>query len=338
MDFHAPEGSTERRLFEESLRKVASTKKKFNARFLCEMATRGKVTKTNHLTVSIKQIQSLGIAEELFGPATATLVTRHQLAELAHKIYSSLNIVEEYEMTENKFSETFILELISQSVVQSFNHVPLDEALKELSKFGTNFNQDLESDTIQQDLGSILEVKEVGGKSHIVVNNDTLKTLREKDALSVDTSAKVGVSSFFVAVDVEASVKYAKDNERDSSDSKKTLNDQLSELNDRSQNDIKWEIKGNKVIPKSISVAKMSKSSFEKSISFQRIRRVFTEAAFSRKTSIYTLHSLIKTQLCLCWSCRRNWTMRSKIWESELKRSTNFDPTLQPDSRMEPKN
>jgi hypothetical protein len=289
MDFYAPQDSTERRLFEKRIQE--STAKKFNARFVCEMASRGKVTKTNYLTVSSKQIQSLRIAEDLFGPATSTLVSREQLAELAHKIYSSLDIVEDYEMTEIAFSESFMSELLSQSIVESFNHVPIEKAAQELSRFATNFDQDLQADIIKRNLSSILEVKEKGGKSHIVLSGDTVDHLKTKDSVSGGNKVSAGIPGL---IDASTAVNFAVDLERDELRSNKSLDDQLKELNEYSKNDIKWEIEGNKVIPKSLNVARLSKSSFEKSISFRRIMRELVEAPFTRKTSIYTAHSLNK--------------------------------------------
>jgi hypothetical protein len=57
---------------------------------------------------------------------------------------------------------------------------------------------------------------------------------------------------------------------------------QLSELNQMKSSDVQWEITGNKVIPKTLNVAKVTAGSFEKTITFKQVRRELTKAAFNR--------------------------------------------------------
>ncbi len=57
---------------------------------------------------------------------------------------------------------------------------------------------------------------------------------------------------------------------------------QLSELNQMKSSDVQWEITGNKVIPKTLNVAKVTAGSFEKTITFKQVRRELTKAAFKR--------------------------------------------------------
>jgi hypothetical protein len=46
--------------------------------------------------------------------------------------------------------------------------------------------------------------------------------------------------------------------------------------------DVQWEIKGNKVVPKSLNVAKLTTEALLKTITFNKVRRRLTQAAFTR--------------------------------------------------------
>ena len=60
-------------------------------------------------------------------------------------------------------------------------------------------------------------------------------------------------------------------------------------LNNEHTNDVQWDIVGDKVIPKSINVAKLNKASFSRSMSFTRIKKQLFDALFHRKIVLSTL-------------------------------------------------
>jgi hypothetical protein len=68
---------------------------------------------------------------------------------------------------------------------------------------------------------------------------------------------------------------------------------QLSEINQFTSSDVQWEIKGTKVIPKSLNVAKLTSESFAKTIIFNQIRRKLTKSAFDRRYNF--IRELTKT-------------------------------------------
>jgi hypothetical protein len=144
MDFFAPEGSSEREALQLRLGNQKSKAKINDLQFICELASVGRIVRVNTLSISSSQFQELGITEKLFGTASSTFVSRDQLNKLAEKIYSSFNIVEEYEMPELQFQSSFVEDLIRQTSAEQFQHVPALQALKELSSFGINFNKDLQ--------------------------------------------------------------------------------------------------------------------------------------------------------------------------------------------------
>jgi hypothetical protein len=68
----------------------------------------------------------------LYGPSSEVYVTRDQLSDIAIEMYTSLNIVEEYEMPMYQFNENFIEGLISQVSESTFKQVAFDEAIQPL--------------------------------------------------------------------------------------------------------------------------------------------------------------------------------------------------------------
>lgn len=115
MDFYAPLKSHERKLFLDFMYESEA-----DLEFDCSMeSSGGKLMKTNTLVINADQLQQIGLEEKLFGPSGAkgkdsVYVTRDQMTTLASEMYSTLNIVEDYQMPEIQFSEEFVNGLISQ--------------------------------------------------------------------------------------------------------------------------------------------------------------------------------------------------------------------------------
>jgi hypothetical protein len=224
----------------------------------CEASTKARFKKTNELIIEARQIQELDLIEKLFGNASSTYVTRDQLNDLASEISTSLNIIEDIEMPESEFNQVFIEEIIKQITQNGFSTVSIDNALSSLSKYSTNFDQDLKPDEIKSELSKILEVKKDGNKERIVLNKEYLEDLKRRES----NSNSVSVGGTKGPLSIQASVSWAKDNSNESMNSNKSLSDQLTELNKETHNDIEWKFDGNKIIPKSLNVARLQKSSF----------------------------------------------------------------------------
>ena len=60
-------------------------------------------------------------------------------------------------------------------------------------------------------------------------------------------------------------------------------------MNTYSENKIKYEFEGNKIIPKTLQVSKLQSSSFKKTLSFSRIKNYFYEADFNKVFAVNTL-------------------------------------------------
>ena len=91
-----------------------------------------------------------------------------------------------------------------------------------------------------------------------------------------------------VSGSMEASARFMDEHLMEWSSSKADLDEQLKQLNDESQSDIKWERKGNKIIPGTIKVTKVMRSTFQKSTTFKTVKKVVVETPFLRTPTLYT--------------------------------------------------
>ena len=261
--------------------------------FDCVIKAGAAQKKTNILTINLNQFTQLGIMENLFGPANEVYVTRNQLSNLAFDVFTSLDIVEEYQMSEKEFDLKFVDGLVTQTATNAFNQVPIDEALQKLSKYSTNFEKDLTSDLIKEDLGKLYEIKKYNDKKLIKLNEENLQEFKNKYSGEGETKAKadvkVPVIDISVVGELGVSGKTAKEN--DETKSKKSLDEQLKEINSENNNQIEFQIKGEKVIPKSLYVAKLIKSTFKKTLTFNRIRKESFDAIFERDIQLSTFET-----------------------------------------------
>ena len=287
MDFDAPQKSFAREFF-------IKQRKNIDLKFKCVLGTKGKLTKTNTLSITAQKLQGFGLEEDLFGKTSAeetnkdVFVSRNQLAELANEMYSRLNILKEYEMPEHQFSDAFVHGLIDQITSSQFSQVSIDKALESLSKYGFDVSEDLRPDVIKRDLGSILTVENFGNKSRIVVHQDAYTKLENSNARKV--LAKTGIKILGMKIGFEPEVTWSGS---ETSNSKvKSLEEQLNELNEQSQNDMKWEFGGTRVVPKSLNVARLTRSKFSKTLTFNRVRTQSHISQFSRHFPLYTHRAL----------------------------------------------
>lgn len=66
------------------------------------------------------------------------------------------------------------------------------------------------------------------------------------------------------------------------------LSTQINEMNEAKQDDVKWALEGDQVIPKSLNVLRMTKENFKKGFNFERVVRVVSFSPFVRYTALYT--------------------------------------------------
>ena len=279
MNFEAPPRSIERKLFHDMVHNATDLD------FMCNMASTGKLAKTNTLTITAQQQQLIGMEEKLFGQSSANsssnvYVTRDQMTELSSEMYTSLNIVEDYQMSEGQFSDAFVEGMINQIATEQFKQVPIDTVLASLSKYGFDIGQDIKPDVIKRDMGSIMTIEKKDDKSRIILDEKNYNKIEQSSSASGKAGAKVPF--------VSASVEWANKNSKSSITETALLNDQLRELNTMSQKETQWDIEGDRVVPKSMNVARLARIKLGKTLSFSRIRVQTFSAPFDRKFAIHT--------------------------------------------------
>ena len=90
----------------------------------------------------------------------------------------------------------------------------------------------------------------------------------------------------------------AREKQKENENSKKSLDDQLKEINSASTNDVQFKFEGKKIVPKSLRVAKLNKGKMSKNIEFKRIAMTRFELTLSRHFSLYATSYLLGLTIC----------------------------------------
>ena len=282
----------ENNLFNESLKHTLE----------CRVAQKVKLAKTNILTIDASQENKIELTNEIFGPADVKYVTRNQLDELSSRLISSLNLYEEFEFDDDEKDETYIRdEILKQTSIETFKSVPIKEALESLASF--NINNDLSPDVITSDLSKIVSIVKRGSKEHILVDKEKLSNFMTR--MNEKSSGSGGFSLGFKGFGTSVKGSGSKVNSTVKQDefSEKSLNDQLYELNNYEENDVIFERKGEKIVPKSLKVAKLSRAKLSKKLRFKSIRQKLEKTFFQEK---FDLIAFKRKKECLkTISCRQ---------------------------------
>jgi hypothetical protein len=281
VEFRYPVGSKERLLFEEEIKEQP-----LNLDFKCTITAGAQIQKSNTFAITLQESNNIRLKEKLFGPANESYVTRDQLTELSNEVDSYFNVVENYQIPQDQFSSNFVENLITLAGQTTFKPVSFDDALKSLSKYSLDFSGDLRPDVITKDLSDIFKIEQIGDKSHIIFDEAYYKEL-EKESASSSSSSSASAGIFGIGGGQKTS-EYAQSKYDKWINSASSLSDQLNELNSYSENRIKYEFEGNKIVPKTIQVSKLQSSSFKKTLSFNRIKNIYYEADFNKVFTLST--------------------------------------------------
>jgi microcystin-dependent protein len=274
VDFKYPLGTKERLLFQEEIKDES-----INIEFKCTATAGAQIQKSNTFTLTLQEINNIRLVEKLFGPANESFVTRDQLTELSNEVDSYFNVVENYQIPQEQFSSNFVDNLITLTGQTTFKPVSFEDALASLSKYSLDISGDLNANKITKELSEIFKIEKLGNKSHIIFDEKYYQELEKLSSSSGSGSASVGV---FGLGGGKASAQYAQSQSDYWLDKGSSLNDQLSDLNTFSENKIKYEFEGNKIVPKSLQVSKLQASSFKRTLSFSRIKNYYYEADFNK--------------------------------------------------------
>lgn len=282
--FDTPSGTRER---DALLKRIEADCKHLDLNFDCYIGSHGRITKVNTLSINAEQINQLSLVDDLFGPASSVYVTRQQMAELASKVYTRLNIIEDYQIPQSTFSTDFIQDFLAQTSNLIDKYEPLEQVLAAVSPY--NFKGDLKADTVKQEYEKLLTIASNASKQYIKLDNEHYEHLKQKSSESFSGSLSGSGWGFSAS----ASANYAKERESDWAKSGRNIDDQLRELNNYDQNEIEWKFDGEKIIPKSIKVSRLLRSKFDKGIKLNRIRREYYNNKFNQSIVLSTLNAYL---------------------------------------------
>uniref|UniRef100_A0A915JU49 Uncharacterized protein n=1 Tax=Romanomermis culicivorax TaxID=13658 RepID=A0A915JU49_ROMCU len=272
------EHSETRRAFEARL------KSKTHLRWKCKFTAAGEQQFKNRIQIEGEDIQDAAIDHDLFGPSSEVYVTRRQLTLFSQKIRTNLQIEEDYELDE-KFDEKLVERLISIATTP-FEHLQVDHILNKLSTFGFSMDKrDLTPNEIKRQLSDTMFMLKKGNRNSISVKNDA-KQMSDREQESTDKGN--GQLSVFEVFGADVAVDMAKKNRERWENSKLSANDQLEELNRENQDHVKWEIEGSTILPKTVKVALLHKSSFNRNISISYKKSVWRNAQYRKEISLTT--------------------------------------------------
>lgn len=300
----------------------------------CEINSKGKSYRQNTLIITGDQLYKIGMIDDLFGPATDRYVTRRQMTDLTSEVYLKLNIVEDYQMPESQFKESFINDFIAQAANKTFQSIKIEDALKILSTY--DFKYDLRPDVINKDLGKIFSIKKTGSKEQIIANKTGFENLKTSSRIDTDASVE---GSYFDVFDASASYQYASSKSSDWTKATSSFDSQLKELNDYNENNFEWQRVGEFIKPKTIKVVKLVKSLMSRNLVFSRVKREYYDAPFKRVVSLNTFNNVylpsnIQESIQRTISLEKNlnysnYSLWNKLEENRLNLIDKLDTTVQ---------
>ena len=249
--------------------------------FYCTLHTLSKNERKNYLRVDSSVYEKMNIETDIFGSQDSVYLTRHQLGTLASRLYSNLNILEEYEIDEKEFNQQFLDSFLMQITQKSFEIVNIEEALK-------NSNRRLQSDFINSKLTKLLNINNHNGQKYITISN--------RNERLYNSNEDVVLNELF---DLDSLTKFIDRKENEWKISEKTINQQLDEINQHAESEIEWKIDSNndnKIVPKNLNVTRLTKQKLKKTISFNRIYKKDYEKLFERSFDLYAMKKQIETE------------------------------------------
>lgn len=217
-----------------------------------------KITeKSTPLVITPNQFKSMDVIKKVLGTSPSVLMTRQQLLNLADLAYRSLRVMEFFRAAEYEFAEEFI-KLITRN--ESFTLTPFDKAVKSMSRFSIDPKFNVE--TLNKQLSDTFKIEKVGEMSVIKVNGKVSKPL----------ATIVGLKS----------ARSIRDYQQDWIEAKRQLDAQVYDVNYWASSEVEWKIEGEKIVPKSIALAKINKSVFQNAFKFSTINKTITKAEFSK--------------------------------------------------------
>ena len=281
--FSAPITYRERILFEK---RINADKDNLDLELNCEATSAGQTYRENTLVILGTQLNRIGLTDKIFGIGNEKYVTRNQISQLSSELYQKLNIIEIYQMPENKFKESFLDDFISMTASSIYQNVNVNDTLSLLSRY--NFEADIKPNVIYSEMSKIFTVNKVNNKERLTLS----KTNYDRLITTYGRSTGGSAGGSFFGINFGGSASYATSQSSYWESSNTLFTNQLNELNTYFENEVQWERKGNIIVPKSINVSKLSKALFQRDMSFSRVKREYTEAPYKRQFLLETSNIL----------------------------------------------
>lgn len=313
--FKAPVNSKERTLFEQRLN---ADKENLDLDIVCELSSQGKAYVQNTLIISGSQISQLGIVDKIFGVGSEAFVSRNQVSQLVSELYLRLNVVEDYQIPETTFKESFINDFLTQTSTQIFQFTDIDKALAQMSKY--NFMVDIAPSVIKSEMSKIFAINKTKSTETLVVNQTQYDRLVTTYGKNTGGSA----SGSFLGFKFGGSASYATQQSSDWTRQNTSFTDQLSQLNTYYESEVQWARQGNIIVPKSVDVSKLSKAYFSKDLVFSRVRREYYDAPYKRILVLSTLNKLF-TPSAVTENAQRLARVEQSVIDANKQNQKNID-------------
>ncbi len=288
--FDYPIDSDESVLLKDKIKNIKRSHLNLN----CTAYAGSSVKKTNTFKISLQENNQMGLEDKLFGDARETYVTRDQLTKLSQEIQSNINVAEDYQISNDQFSQIFVEDIIKLVSNDGLKSVPFEDALKSISKYSFDFQNDMKANVIKEEIENNFKIDKVNNKKHIKFDYEKFSDTMKERAKTSGKSGEISGSCGPFSASLKASSSYAEDNKDRWVNSEKSLDDQLNELNTYNEGKIEFAFKGEKIYPKSLQVAKIQQSLFRKDLEFSRIKNFYYEYDSTFSFTLSTRQSIQK--------------------------------------------
>jgi len=174
--------------------------------------------------------------------------------------------------------------IIEKSAITGFSFEPFEMAIKAISPYMLDFKEDLKADTITSESKDESTGKSSAKKEQDASNQENAKELEIASKLGVESKFKAG----FKLVNAGGGAKAEVSASLKTKESSKMSAERMRDISEQLSNSIKWEKKGETVIPKEIDVVKLSRMKFQTGFSISISKRYTLNAPFHRTFELYT--------------------------------------------------
>lgn len=274
MMFKAPLNSTERNIFEQ---KIKVNEK--NIFIDCKVGSRESDDKNIEFELTPKEAKELKLNEKIFQENEFVYLTRYQVDSLSNEIYNSFDILH---ITQDEFKNKFYQEFINKFNNNKFTYVNFDRVIKFLSKYSLNIDKNISIEDIKKVFSKLFKLNTNRNNSFISIDSEFVDNLRSNNKNDEFRNARNGMKKI-----IETSVQFVENEEAEWSNYNKRIEEQILELNNNNKDGIEWELNGTQILPKTLNVTKITKSTFlSTKFHFPNVKFIKSMPKFSRSFTI----------------------------------------------------